>query len=608
MFRAKWFAVHVAAEMGRDGEEQVIAKIAKGLRYGSGAKYKAPIGRFMAKQRVELRDRLEKAFTENVVLYLGDLHYSRDVGGKRRRVVVDVDAEEVEPMTSQYLSMLNATEGDIRSDPASNPVTGEPLFEMRTDAGEVIQVTIDSLFEGYWKETEGFGSEEGSDQGSEGGFANNGFEHLDRDGYSDSSDGNGGMFVDDGDGGGGSSRGGEDDTNQAATHSDQGAAEETDGSKGGKEVSKDTGTGWFSSARSSWLGSLFTKVRRLVVPDNQLAGGRGGGRGGPPSIGISADNLGGESSDGDGHYSGSGGDSGRGQCDDQREDEDGGEGGEGDGHDGDSGEGQCDGLREDGEGGEGGEGDGHDGDSDSGGDSGRGQCDDQREDEEGGEGGEGDGHDGDSGEGQCDGLREDGGSDSQREEHEQEHASVRKRGIFGLSKEARGGAEAREAAKEKEEEEEKRARDTKQQSDDDEWRQFEEAGGHEVIACVKSGKYRGPLTDRELSIHFRSPANIFFPRRVIFPGNVMDDAQYLSLRFMQTHGYELMETYGKPISFFVGEHVQDGWRNLVSQPESGRSNSPSRHTSRSLTQAARPPVLRKRARVQGAKPEVKRRR
>jgi len=548
MFRAKWFAVHVAAEMGRDGEEQVIAKIAKGLRYGSGAKYKAPIGRFMAKQRVELRDRLEKAFTENVVLYLGDLHYSRDVGGKRRRVVVDVDAEEVEPMTSQYLSMLNATEGDIRSDPASNPVTGEPLFEMRTDAGEVIQVTIDSLFEGYWKETEGFGSEEGSDQGSEGGFANNGFEHLDRDGYSDSSDGNGGMFVDDGDGGGGSSRGGEDDTNQAATHSDQGAAEETDGSKGGKEVSKDTGTGWFSSARSSWLGSLFTKVRRLVVPDNQLAGGRGGGRGGPPSIGISADNLGGESSDGDGHYSGSGGDSGRGQCDDQREDEDG------------------------------------------------------------GEGGEGDGHDGDSGEGQCDGLREDGGSDSQREEHEQEHASVRKRGIFGLSKEARGGAEAREAAKEKEEEEEKRARDTKQQSDDDEWRQFEEAGGHEVIACVKSGKYRGPLTDRELSIHFRSPANIFFPRRVIFPGNVMDDAQYLSLRFMQTHGYELMETYGKPISFFVGEHVQDGWRNLVSQPESGRSNSPSRHTSRSLTQAARPPVLRKRARVQGAKPEVKRRR
>ena len=548
MFRAKWFAVHVAAEMGRDGEEQVIAKIAKGLRYGSGAKYKAPIGRFMAKQRVELRDRLEKAFTENVVLYLGDLHHSRDVGGKRRRVVVDVDAEEVEPMTSQYLSMLNATEGDIRSDPASNPVTGEPLFEMRTDAGEVIQVTIDSLFEGYWKETEGFGSEEGSDQGSEGGFANNGFEHLDRDGYSDSSDGNGGMFVDDGDGGGGSSRGGEDDTNQAATHSDQGAAEETDGSKGGKEVSKDTGTGWFSSARSSWLGSLFTKVRRLVVPDNQLAGGRGGGRGGPPSIGISADNLGGESSDGDGHYSGSGGDSGRGQCDDQREDE------------------------------------------------------------EGGEGGEGDGHDGDSGEGQCDGLREDGGSDSQREEQEQEHASVRKRGIFGLSKEARGGAEAREAAKEKEEEEEKRARDTKQQSDDDEWRQFEEAGGHEVIACVKSGKYRGPLTDRELSIHFRSPANIFFPRRVIFPGNVMDDAQYLSLRFMQTHGYELMETYGKPISFFVGEHVQDGWRNLVSQPESGRSNSPSRHTSRSLTQAARPPVLRKRARVQGAKPEVKRRR
>ena len=548
MFRAKWFAVHVAAEMGRDGEEQVIAKIAKGLRYGSGAKYKAPIGRFMAKQRVELRDRLEKAFTENVVLYLGDLHHSRDVGGKRRRVVVDVDAEEVEPMTSQYLSMLNATEGDIRSDPASNPVTGEPLFEMRTDAGEVIQVTIDSLFEGYWKETEGFGSEEGSDQGSEGGFANNGFEHLDRDGYSDSSDGNGGMFVDDGDGGGGSSRGGEDDTNQAATHSDQGAAEETDGSKGGKEVSKDTGTGWFSSARSSWLGSLFTKVRRLVVPDNQLAGGRGGGRGGPPSIGISADNLGGESSDGDGHYSGSGGDSGRGQCDDQREDEDG------------------------------------------------------------GEGGEGDGHDGDSGEGQCDGLREDGGSDSQREEHEQEHASVRKRGIFGLSKEARGGAEAREAAKEKEEEEEKRARDTKQQSDDDEWRQFEEAGGHEVIACVKSGKYRGPLTDRELSIHFRSPANIFFPRRVIFPGNVMDDAQYLSLRFMQTHGYELMETYGKPISFFVGEHVQDGWRNLVSQPESGRSNSPSRHISRSLTQAARPPVLRKRARVQGAKSEVKRRR
>ena len=86
MFRAKWFAVHVAAEMGRGGEEQVIAKIAKDLRYGSGATYKAPIERFMAKQRVELRDRLEKAFTENVVLYLGDLHHSRDVGGKRRRV------------------------------------------------------------------------------------------------------------------------------------------------------------------------------------------------------------------------------------------------------------------------------------------------------------------------------------------------------------------------------------------------------------------------------------------------------------------------------------------------------------------------------------------
>ena len=92
---------------------------------------------------------------------------------------------------------------------------------------------------------------------------------------------------------------------------------------------------------------------------------------------------------------------------------------------------------------------------------------------------------------------------------------------------------------------------------------------------------------------------------VLFRGVAWEDDRELSLRFMQTYGYALIEAYDEAITFFVCKHVPDGWGDLVAQLEPGRSNSPSQRTSRSLTQVARR-VLRKRALAQGKKSKAKR--
>ena len=90
---------------------------------------------------------------------------------------------------------------------------------------------------------------------------------------------------------------------------------------------------------------------------------------------------------------------------------------------------------------------------------------------------------------------------------------------------------------------------------------FEEAGGRAVMDYVIEGKYKG-YSPRLISLHYRDPNPLLGgSSRVknIFQGMRGETAKELAMRFMNAHGFRLCQHYDKPITFFVGNHIPDGW-------------------------------------------------